>query len=57
MSFSFASVVAPAILTTVVVGWGWPGWLLFGLVFAGAGFAVPPAVRWARRTAPELVPS
>ncbi|WP_412543483.1 MFS transporter [Longispora sp. K20-0274] len=57
MSFAFASVVAPAILTTVVVGWGWPGWLLFGLVFAAAGFAVPVAVRWAQRTAPELVAS
>ncbi|MEV6521181.1 MFS transporter [Longispora sp. NPDC051575] len=55
MSFAFASVVAPAILTTVVVGWGWPGWLLFGLVFAGAGAAVPAAVRWAQRSAPELV--
>ncbi|MFC7241477.1 MFS transporter [Catellatospora aurea] len=47
--FSLAGVVAPALLATVVVGWGWPGWLLFGLVFAASGAAVPAAVRWARR--------
>lgn len=48
--FALAGVVAPALLATVVVGWGWPGWLLFGLIFAASGAAVPAAVRWARRT-------
>ncbi|MDI1461264.1 MFS transporter [Catellatospora sp. KI3] len=47
--FSVAGVVAPALLATVVVGWGWPGWVLFGVVYALAGAAVPVAVRWARR--------
>ncbi|GAA1415790.1 MFS transporter [Catellatospora coxensis] len=47
--FALAGVVAPALLATVVVGWGWPGWLLFGLVFAASGAAVPATVRWARR--------
>ncbi|MEV0460929.1 MFS transporter [Catellatospora methionotrophica] len=52
--FALAGVVAPALLATVVVGWGWPGWLLFGLVFAATGAAVPAAVRWARRTRPQV---
>ncbi|MEU4718640.1 MFS transporter [Nonomuraea dietziae] len=45
-----ADVVAPALLTTVVIGWGWPGWLLVGVLFLLAGLAVPPATRWAART-------
>lgn len=52
--FALAGVVAPALLATVVVGWGWPGWLLFGLIFAASGAAVPAAVRWARRTRPQV---
>lgn len=45
-----AEVVAPVLLTTVVIGWGWPGWLLVGALFLLAGLAVPPAARWAART-------
>jgi hypothetical protein len=54
--FALANVVAPAVLATVVVGWGWPGWALFGILFAASGMAVPVATRWAKRTRrPELV--
>ncbi|GAA1384278.1 MFS transporter [Catellatospora chokoriensis] len=52
--FALAGVIAPALLATVVIGWGWPGWLLFGLIFAASGAAVPAAVRWARSTRPQI---
>ncbi|MGH8876867.1 MAG: MFS transporter [Stackebrandtia sp.] len=51
--FQIADIIAPAVLTTVVVGGGLPGWLLLGAVFATAGLAVPPAARWAQRTRPS----
>jgi MFS family permease len=44
---SVARAIGPVLLTTVVVGWGWPGWLLLGALFAAAGWAMGPAVRWA----------
>lgn len=40
--------VGPALLTTVVLGWGAVGWLLVGGLFVLAGYAMGPAVRWAR---------
>lgn len=48
--FQIADIIAPAVLTTVVIGWGLPGWLLFGALFAAVGLAVPPVARWAQRT-------
>ena len=38
------------LLTTLIVTWGTPGWLLLGGLFLGAGFAMGPAVRWAERS-------
>ncbi|WP_018351416.1 MFS transporter [Longispora albida] len=58
--FSLANIIAPALLTTVVIGWGFGGWLLFGVIFAVTGLAVPPVARWAQRTRvqeKELVPA
>lgn len=43
-----ARMVGPALLTTVVLGWGAAGWLLVGGLFVVAGYAMGPAVRWAR---------
>ncbi|SDF95932.1 Major Facilitator Superfamily protein [Lentzea fradiae] len=43
-----ARMVGPALLTTVVLGWGAVGWLLVGGLFVVAGYAMGPAVRWAR---------
>ncbi|WP_329789260.1 MFS transporter [Lentzea sp. DG1S-22] len=43
-----ARMVGPALLTTVVLGWGALGWLLVGGLFVVAGYAMGPAVRWAR---------
>lgn len=48
---SVARMLGPALLTTVVVGWGAVGWVLVGLIFLGAGWAMGPAVRWAQRRA------
>ncbi|TWP53374.1 MFS transporter [Lentzea tibetensis] len=43
-----ARMIGPVLLTTVVLGWGAVGWLLVGVLFLGAGYAMGPAVRWAR---------
>ncbi|MFG2071673.1 MFS transporter [Nonomuraea maritima] len=40
-----ARMLGPAVLTTVVIGGGTPGWLLLGAVFVAAGAAMAPAVR------------
>lgn len=45
--FSAAEMIGPIFLTTLVVAWGPPGWLLLGVLFVVAGFAMGPAVRWA----------
>jgi hypothetical protein len=48
---SVARAIGPVLLSTVVIGWGLPGWLLMGAVFLAAGWAMGPAVRWARTSA------
>ncbi|MEU5878970.1 MFS transporter [Spirillospora sp. NPDC047279] len=50
MGVPLARMLGPALLTTVVLGWGAPGWLALGGVFLAAGAAMAPAVRWAERT-------
>ncbi|MEV6641720.1 MFS transporter [Amycolatopsis sp. NPDC051371] len=47
---SVARAAGPVLLSTVVIGWGLPGWLLLGAVFLAAGCAMGPAVRWAQAT-------
>lgn len=42
--------LAPALTGVLILGWGWPGWLLFGGVLMAAGFCAPPAARWALRS-------
>lgn len=44
MGRQFGDLVAPLILTTVAVSWGWPGWLLVGAVFLAAGLLIPVSV-------------
>lgn len=50
LGFSAGQALAPAILTTVVLGLGTPGWLLLGAFFAAAGAAGPWIERWGTRT-------
>nr|WP_042179560.1 MFS transporter [Kibdelosporangium sp. MJ126-NF4]CEL13889.1 putative membrane transport protein [Kibdelosporangium sp. MJ126-NF4]CTQ88257.1 putative membrane transport protein [Kibdelosporangium sp. MJ126-NF4] len=45
-----ARVIAPLLLTTLIVTWGIPGWLVLGAVFLTTGLLIGPAVRWAERT-------
>lgn len=47
-----AQTVAPVLMTTVVVGWGSPGWLALGALFLLAVSVAPPATRRALRTRP-----
>jgi MFS family permease len=47
---SVARAIGPVLLSTVVIGWGLPGWLLLGALFLAAGYAMGPAVRWAQST-------
>ncbi|MFG1645657.1 MFS transporter [Amycolatopsis sp. NPDC049252] len=48
---SVARAIGPVLLSTVVIGWGLPGWLLMGAIFLAAGWAMGPAVRWAKTSA------
>jgi hypothetical protein len=42
-----AQMLAPALMTTLVAGWGQPGWLVLGAVFVLATAPTLPATRWA----------
>lgn len=52
-----AEMLAPLILTTLVISWGYPGWLVLGALFFLAGLATAPAVRWAERTGGTTAPA
>lgn len=45
---------APILMTTLVVGWGVPGWLVLALVFLAGSLPTVPASRWAVRTRPKM---
>lgn len=47
-----AQMAAPILMTTLVAGWGRPGWLTLAALFAGVAAAVPAATRWALVTRP-----
>ncbi|MGW0118891.1 MFS transporter [Streptomyces sp. NPDC003327] len=44
-----ARTLGPLLVTTLLIGWGTPGWLLLGGVFLLAGAATGPTARWAER--------
>ncbi|CAM3394482.1 MFS transporter [Stackebrandtia soli] len=50
LTTKLGSTLAPAITAVLILGWGWPGWLLFGASLLLAGICVPPMARWALRT-------
>ncbi|MDX6264182.1 MAG: hypothetical protein QOH84_5870 [Kribbellaceae bacterium] len=45
-----ARMLGPALLTTLVLGWGPVGWMILGALFLGTSAVTGPAVRWAART-------
>ncbi|MFH8934038.1 MFS transporter [Streptomyces griseosporeus] len=53
LGFSAGQALAPAILTTVVLGLGTAGWLLLAVFFAAVGAAGPSLARWGTRTRPQ----
>ncbi|MFE7563568.1 MFS transporter [Kitasatospora sp. NPDC057500] len=44
-----ALMIGPAVVSTAVIGHGLIGWAALGALFAAAGLAMGPAVRWAAR--------
>ncbi|WP_369247714.1 MFS transporter [Streptomyces sp. R41] len=42
-----ARTMGPLVLTTLLVSWGTPGWLLLGGLMVGASYGMGPATRWA----------
>ncbi|KAA0110640.1 MFS transporter [Mycolicibacterium sp. P1-5] len=52
MGLGAAFAVAPAVLGALCLGIGQVGWLLLGGLFAAAGLATVPVVRWALRSRP-----
>ncbi|MFE2266672.1 MFS transporter [Streptomyces griseosporeus] len=53
LGFSAGQALAPAILTTLVLGLGTTGWLLLAVFFAALGAAGPALARWGMRTRPQ----
>jgi MFS family permease len=44
-----ARVIAPLLLTTLILAWGIPGWIVLGGIFLVTSLLIGPAVRWAER--------
>jgi hypothetical protein len=45
-----ALMFAPALMTTLVAGWGQPGWLVLAAIFLVPAVATIPATQWALRS-------
>jgi MFS family permease len=57
MGHQFGQMIAPAAIVTLTLGWGTPGWVLLGAMFAVVGCLVPPVVRRAAaRRSPLAAP-
>lgn len=50
IGMALAESTGPALLTALCIGWGAPGWLVVGALFAAAGLVTPFVVAWAERT-------
>ena len=49
MAPQIARMSGPVVVTTLLIGWGTPGWLVLGGLFLGAGLLFGPVVKWAER--------
>ena len=45
-----ALMAAPGLMTTLVAGWGRPGWLVLAAIFLVPAAAAVPVTQWALRT-------
>jgi hypothetical protein len=50
MGPQIARMLGPVVMTTLLIGWGTPGWLVLGGLFLAAGLGMAPALRWAERS-------
>jgi len=50
MAPQIARMLGPVVMTTLLIGWGTPGWLVLGGLFLAAGLGMAPALRWAERS-------
>ncbi len=50
-----ALMAAPALMTTLVAGWGQPGWVALAVIFLVPAVAAVPVTQWALRTRPSPV--
>lgn len=53
MGRQLGDLVAPLLLTTVAISWGWPGWLLVAALFLAAGLLIPGTVAGHRANTEE----
>lgn len=49
MSIQLGGVLTPVVGTALVMGAGWPGWVVLAALLLGAGLAAPVVARWAAR--------
>jgi MFS family permease len=54
LGFDAGQALAPAFLSTAILGLGQSGWVLLGVFFGALGSLGPPVVAWARRTPPRV---
>ncbi|MET0491648.1 MAG: MFS transporter [Actinoplanes sp.] len=52
MGQHFGQMIAPAVITALVLGWGTPGWVVLGGAFALVGCLIPPVIRRAEAGRP-----
>lgn len=52
-----ALMAAPALMTTLVAGWGQPGWLVLAAIFLLPAATAIPVTRWALRTRRSVAPA
>jgi MFS family permease len=55
MSYGVSAMLAPVIVTTVVIGGGLAGWIAIGAMFFIVGIAMGPVGRWAQANRPSTV--
>lgn len=55
--YGVSMMLAPLILTTLVIQWGAPGWFVLAGLFAASGYVMTPVVRWALRSSSATSPA